>query len=398
MSANETVKTSPVIIAATRGSYRYIVKPLLFRFSPDDVHSGMLRTARVLGKRAVARRGIALLFRRNYTNLRQDLLGNTFRSPIGVSAGLDKNADMVPLVDALSYGFMTVGSVTAHECLGNARPWFQRLPQEKALTVHVGLANRGSATVLRQLASYKDLSQDFPVILSVAKTNSPIVSNTEEAIADYCTSIRRVTKSTAVGIIEINISCPNAYGGELFTEPHVLERLLTAVDEVVRKKPVVIKLPSDLPWPRLRTLLDVIVQHRVDGVTISNLAKDRGLLQSTAPESVRGGISGGPLKDLSNRLIEETYREYGGRLIIIGVGGVFTVEDAYDKIKKGASLVALVTGMIYNGPQLGADINRQLSALLERDGYATVSEAIGADIEGNVYTNKHDRYIGGYTK
>jgi dihydroorotate dehydrogenase len=184
-------------------------------------------------------------------------------------------------------------------------------------------------------------------------------------------------------MIELNISCPNTYGGEPFTTPERLERLLTAVDTVSGKQPVYIKMPTNLPWVKLRELLDVTVRHSVAGVTISNLAKDRSKLdiKDDLPATVPGNLSGKPTWKSSNELIHRTYLEYGARLTIIGVGGVFSADDAYTKIKLGASLVELITGMIFCGPQLAAEINDGLLQCLSRDGLTHISQAIGIDAQ-----------------
>jgi dihydroorotate dehydrogenase len=140
-------------------------------------------------------------------------------------------------------------------------------------------------------------------------------------------------------------------------------------------------MPCDLPWPKFAKLLAVADKHKVTGLTISNLAKDRGLLKlmDPLPASVKGNLSGKPVWPLSNNLIKLTYKKYHRRFTIIGVGGIFTAEDAYTKIKLGASLVELITGLIYEGPQLIGKINHDLVDLLHRDGYTHISQAIGAD-------------------
>jgi len=182
-------------------------------------------------------------------------------------------------------------------------------------------------------------------------------------------------------MITLNISCPNTYGGEPFTSPAKLEKLLSRIDDLGLDEPVFLKMPSDLNWRQFNNLLKVARNHKVAGLTICNLAKTRHAIDvrdKTQP-LIAGGLSGAPVRDLSNALIEKTYAQYGRRFTIIGVGGVFTADDAYTKIKLGASLVEMITGMIYFGPQRIGQINRDLALLVQQDGYATIQEAVGAD-------------------
>jgi len=212
----------------------------------------------------------------------------------------------------------------------------------------------------------------------VAKTNSKLASTDEEAVKDYVGSLELI-KAKGVGeLVTLNISCPNTYGGEPFTTPERLEMLLAAVDEVQLVQPVFIKMPINLAWPDFTALLRVAATHNVAGVTIGNLQKQRNDLQDRLSEKIQGGLSGKPTYALSNELITRTYKSFGDRFTIIGVGGVFSAEDAYTKIKLGASLVELITGLIFEGPQLVGQINQGLVRLLQADGYANISEAIGA--------------------
>ena len=372
--------------------YENIVKPVLFRFPPDDVHSAMLRMASSVGRSNVLTWGVSRVFTTRRSMLAQTVAGVRFRSPVGVSAGFDKNAETVRVMHSLGYGFMTVGSVTAQPCAGNPKPWFHRHPEDKSLSVHVGLANVGSSDVLRRIErnAVHFEGDEFPVILSVAKTNNPETVSTEAAVEDYLTSLRRIKKSSAVQLVELNISCPNTYGGEPFTSPELLEKLLRGVDALELTQPIFVKMPVNMKWEQFDGLLEVIVRHVVAGVTISNLVKDPKLLVHGRAEGVRGGMSGLPTQKVSNDLIAKTYKKYGKKLDIIGVGGVFTAEDAYAKIRRGAKVVALVTGLIYNGPQLGAQVQRGLVKLLRRDGFRSIEEAVGADIHPTLYTSNNE--------
>lgn len=334
---------------ATSGVYHRAMKPVFFRLKPDGVHGRMLRAGAVLQRSAFVRSLLYSIWA--YDNpivLSQTVQGIRFRNPVGLSAGFDKNFELPPMLKAVGFGFMEGGSLTYRPCEGNPRPWFHRLPKSKSIVVHAGLTNQGVRTIVRRLKSFPAATfQSFPLNISIAKTNSPEACSDQDAIDDYIGSLRIIQKANVGDMITLNISCPNTYGGEPFTTPERLEWLLTEVDKLALKQPVFIKMPCDLDWPAFACLLKVASRHKVAGVTISNLAKDRGQAQlmDPLPESVKGNLSGRPTWELSNNLIRKTYHQYGDRFTIIGVGGIFSAEDAYAKIKLGASLVELVTGL-----------------------------------------------------
>lgn len=367
---------------ATAWGYRRVAKPILFRQRPDKVHTRLIATSKVVQKMPIVRRTPKVWSYHNPSYLSQELCGIQFKNPIGLSAGFDKELEMPDIIKSVGFGFMTAGSVTYSAAPGNARPWFYRLPKTRSLVVNAGLPSSGANVIADRLERYpKKLFEDFPLNVSVAKTNSKNVVTDKQGIKDYVDSLKLFERSTRSKMHEINISCPNTYGGEPFTTKGRLEELLAAIDTLDLKKPVFIKMPINLPMRELDALLDCIVSHQVAGVTIGNLMKDRTKAKLSDPLSpeVKGNLSGAPSRELSTKLIRHTYRKYGNKLLIIGVGGVFTAEDAYEKIRAGASLVALITGLIFEGPQVVGDINEGLVKLLKKDGYANISEAIGSE-------------------
>lgn len=356
---------------------------MLFMMSPDKAHHMMIRSTSVSGRVPALRGFVKTVFIKKPNEiLSQNYHGVHFKSPVGLAAGFDKNGEIIPMMSRLGFGFATVGSVTAYKCDGNPRPWFYRLPKSRSLVVNAGLANHGSEVIVSRIHNYpKNSLTDFPVVLSVAKTNSQKVVDEKDGINDYVTTVKRAKSEPRIKMIELNISCPNAFGGEPFTTPIKLEKLLKAVDKVGAKQPMTVKMPVDLEWSDFKKLLDIIVKHKIKFVTISNLHKDRKTanLKDALPDSVKGNLSGSPTWGKSNELISKTYSEYGNRLTIIGVGGIFTAEDAYTKIKLGASLVEIISGVIFRGPQLAAEISDDLAVLLEKDGYEHIGQAIGVD-------------------
>lgn len=363
--------------------YGYIIKPLLFTQKPDTVHHQLINLAASVGK-VPGLKDLPRLWAYNHREyLEQTVAGLVFRNPVGLAAGFDKGIKTPAVMRAVGFGFMTGGSVTWGKYAGNKGDWFYRLPETKSLVVNAGLPSEGALTVADRLSNYSpSIFKGFPLVVSVAKTNSKKAASEEAALRDYATSLVLLDGEPNVGAMEINISCPNTFGGEPFTTPESLDLLLSVVDSLELIKPLFVKMPISVPFETFQTLIDIIARHdSIVGVTLGNLRKDRHNVEvkDDLPESVKGHLSGQPNRQISTQLIKDTYERYGDRLIIIGVGGIFSAEHAYEKIRAGATLVELITGLIYEGPQLVGDINEGLVKLLMRDGFSHVSEAIGVD-------------------
>lgn len=357
-------------------AYRHAVKPgLVFRHDPDTAHDGMIAFCRAAGR--IPPLMWLLRTTLDYTDpiLETEAMGLRFANPFGLSAGLDKNCDMPTLLDNAGFGFETVGSVTSRPCPGNPKPWFHRFPQYDSMLVHVGLANDGSEAVVERAERAWSRARSMQVSLSIARTNDDLVGDLEEGIEDYRISLQRAAGRTAM--VEVNISCPNTRVGEPFVEPDNLDRLFDALDTVERPQPTLVKMPLNQPWSRMRELLDVLSAHNVQGISLANLCKDRTGLD--VPADLPGGLSGGPTATFSTQLVRRAYAEYGKRFAIAGIGGVFTPAQAYAKIRAGSSLVMFVSSLMYRGPQQITVLKRGLAALLRRDGFSTIGEAVGVD-------------------
>jgi dihydroorotate dehydrogenase len=225
------------------------------------------------------------------------------------------------------------------------------------------------------------LQFEIPVGISIGRTNSLTLKTQKESIADIVSAFIIFEKSkTHHSFYELNISCPNLYGDITFYPPKNLKELLREIDTLHLRKPVFIKMPIEKTNAEVLQMLKVIAQHCPKGVIFGNLQKDRkdpALLPDEVRKFSVGYFSGKPTFLRSNELIKLTYQHYHNQLIIIGCGGVFSAQEAYKKITLGASLVQLVTGMIFEGPQLASQINFELEDLLVRDGFTHISEAIG---------------------
>lgn len=362
--------------------YRRIVKRLLFRCSPDAVHTGLVRFAKVWQRiPGLCQLTRLILASRRSDRLTQTLHGMTFFSPVGLSAGFDKNIELQPTLDMVGAGFMAGGSITLRPRKGNARPWFYRLSQTRSLVVHAGLANAGSDVVLKNAMRHQAVQQRMPLFVSVAVVAcSPDMSDTE-IIKDVCQTVQKVAESGFAQAIEVNISCPNVHDDQPFIQPVRLAQLLDAIDALDVSLPIFVKMPNLASWRQFEPVVDEVARHNIQGVTIGNLVKDREavMLKDELPHYIMGGLSGEPCRVRSTELIRRTYQKYGTTLTIIGVGGIFTADDAYEKIRAGASLVALITGMIFEGPQVMGDIADGIDKRLRVDGFSHISEAVGVD-------------------
>lgn len=353
--------------------YAKILRKIFFLVDPEDVHERVIRLGKFLGANAVARKITASFF--NYANkkLRQNILGIEFINPVGLAAGFDKNAELTDILPSVGFGFVEVGSITGESCAGNARPRLWRLKKSKGLVVYYGLKNDGCERVAERL---RGKNFQIPIGLSIAKTNCQKTADTQAGIDDYFKAF--TTLKNFGDYFTINISCPNTFGGQPFIDSVSLDALLAKISTAQIGKPIFLKLSPDLKREDTDAILGVAKRHKVSGLICSNLTKNRDnkkIIDGVVPE--KGGVSGKVVEDLSNDLIRYCYRATQGAMVIIGCGGVFSAEDAYKKIKAGASLIQLITGMIFEGPQVISQINRGLVVLLERDGFENIAEAVG---------------------
>lgn len=358
--------------------YQWILKPIFFQINPEIIHDLMSVFLRILGKYLITRK--IAYFCWGYSNpcLEQNILGIKFNNPVGLSAGFDKNAKMISIAPSLGFGFTEVGSITGESCQGNPKPRLWRLKKSRALAVYYGLKNDGSEVVARRLKGKKF---PLPVGISIAKTNCKETADDERAVADYFKAYRAFAD---IGdYLTVNISCPSAFGGQPFTDSSKLEKLLKKIFSVPKGKPVFLKISPDLSRAEVDKILEVVSRFPVDGFVCTNLTKNRdknmnkNILDENVPEV--GGLSGKVVDSLSDDLIRHIYKKTAGKFVIIGVGGIFSAADAYRKIKAGASLLELITGMIFEGPQAISDINLGLVKLLKKDGYQNISEAVGKE-------------------
>jgi len=347
---------------------------------PEFIHNRMVKFGEKMGKYILSRKIFSFLF--NYKNdfLSQKILGINFSNPIGLAAGFDKNSQMLGILPAVGFGYAEVGSVTGKPCLGNGKPRLWRLVKSQSIVVNYGLKNDGCKVIAQRLRNGKF---EIPFGISIAQTNDLSINSLEKGLEDYLKSYKEFKE---IGdYITINISCPNSQNSCSFLNTFNLEKLLERISIERNKKPIFLKISPDLEKNKLDEIIYLSEKYKVDGFICSNLTKKRDLKEITDENVPKtGGLSGKVVEKLANELIEYIFLKTKGRFVIIGCGGVFSAEDAYRKIKLGASLIQLITGMIFEGPQIISDINFNLVNLLKKEGYMSISEAVGVEAGRNI--------------
>lgn len=375
-----------MISISFRFLYKIFLKPILFLFDAEFVHDTFTNVGEAFGKSKIFKKLVRLL-RYDSPTLQQELFGVSFSNPIGLSAGFDYNGRLTQILGDLGFGFQSVGTVTFSEYEGNQKPRLGRLKASKSLLVNKGFKSEGIEKVLyNRLLTWDN---DFRVGISIGATNSKECSTTPNQIEDILNSFKFLKshkKLNQLSYIELNISCPNVLGSGSLANPESLKEVLSKISEIGIDKPLFVKFQLEIDWDLAKELISIMIEHHVDAIIIANLLKKRDEKyfknnELKKVENLKGNFSGKPTFDLSNELIEKVYREFGDKIKIIGVGGVFNAQDAYIKISKGASLVQLITGMIYEGPQVISEINRDLDRIIKSKGFSNISQAVGSDLK-----------------
>lgn len=345
--------------------YKTFLKPILFLFDPEVDHNLFTSFGEILGSSKFARSIIRNIYGYRGKDISRTVDGIRYKTPILLSAGFDYNARLPTILPELGFGGEEIGSVTLRPCEGNKKPRLGRALKSKSLIVYKGLRNDGADTIIKRLQQKQErIEKDFVIGVSIARTNDACAVTDQEGIADYVGTYQKFVTAGIGEYFTINISCPNAFGGETFAEPNRLDALLSQIIAIRNSKPIYVKLPINPPWEEIRALLDICAKHKVQGVVIGNLNKNYDDLdvRQEAPKEYRGGLSGKPCRQLSTELIKRT-REYMGKdFTILGVGGILSVEDALEKLDAGADLLMLITGMIMEGPHLVSDIADAIAA------------------------------------
>jgi dihydroorotate dehydrogenase len=348
------------------------LRSLLFRLDPERAHDlaeWALRRVPLAAARLAPRPAPALAVR---------CLGLDFAGPVGLAAGFDKGEVVLPGLFALGFSHVEIGTITPRPQPGNDRPRLFRLPEHRALINRMGFNNEGAEACARRLEALPPAARLAPIGLNIGKNK---VTPNEQAAADYLACIDRL--HPFADYLVVNISSPNTPGLRQLQEKDSLDRLLRAcvarLAERAPGKPLLVKLAPDLGPEALDEAVDVAIAAGVAGIVATNTTLSREPVASHPRAAEAGGLSGAPLEPLATSVVRRCYARAAGRVPIVGVGGIMTAEDAYAKIRAGASLVQVYTGLIYGGPAFVARLHAGIARLLARDGFTRLSEAIGAD-------------------
>ncbi|BAC91021.1 quinone-dependent dihydroorotate dehydrogenase [Gloeobacter violaceus] len=344
-----------------------LARPLLFRADPEDAHR------RALGALAWAAEQLWAgwldsVFGYPDPRLEVKLWGLSFANPLGLAAGFDKNAEAVGAWEHLGFGFAEVGTVTRHAQPGNPRPRLFRLPADQAAINRMGFNNDGADALALRLAGRR---WGIPIGINLGKSK---VTPLEQASDDYLYSFERLYHLGDYFVV--NVSSPNTPGLRELQQADRLGEILARLQCANREsKPLLVKIAPDLGWDAVDAVVDLCGEHRLAGVIATNTTIARSGLRSDLQET--GGLSGAPLRNRSTEVIGHIWGRTRGQLPIVGVGGIFSGEDAWEKIAHGASLLQVYTGWIYEGPWMVRRILASLATRLERSGFEHLQQATG---------------------
>jgi len=306
----------------------------------------------------------------SHPSLSCNIFGLNFTNPVGLAAGFDKNSEVPNNIINLGFGFSEVGTVTPLPQSGNSKPRVFRLKNEDAIINRLGFNNEGFKVVKERLFKREN---------NIIGVNIGANKNSKDFINDYIKGIKFF--SSTASYLTINISSPNTPGLRDLQSIDSFGSLLDKIDKLKKNLPeislpILIKISPDINHNDLESLCEKVLSSSIDGLIVSNTTISRYSLSSEE----KGGLSGEPLFDISTRKLNKVYKYTEGKIPLIGVGGVDSAEKAYKKIKNGASLIQLYTGLVYKGPKLINEINKGLIELIEKDGFKNISEAVGAEV------------------
>ena len=344
------------------------IRPALFLLPPEKAHRAAIRALQC---------GLVPAPRHAHASLRTQVAGLGVDNPVGLAPGFDKNAECFEGALAAGFGFVEIGTVTPRPQAGNPQPRVFRLVEHEAIINRLGFNNDGMDAAAARLAKR---SRRGIVGGNIGKNKESI-----DAIADYTSAMRRLYP--CVDYITANISSPNTPGLRALQAADELAALIAALQRLRAElvaageeyRPIFVKIAPDCDDAMLQAIAEVALSATLDGLIVSNTTLGRDTVSGSVDAGQAGGLSGKPLMALSTERLRKTYQLTGGKMPLIGVGGIASAEDAYAKIRAGASLVQLYTALVYQGFGLVEQMNDGLAALLARDGFASIADAVGAD-------------------
>lgn len=341
--------------------YRSLIRPLFFLLDAERIHHLVFRIVAIKGKLGI-RPVLRFLFQYKNPKLRRDLFGLTFENPVGLAAGFDKDAKLIDELSCLGFGFIEIGTLTPKPQAGNEKPRLFRLPQDQALINRMGFNNEGVDAAIIRLKKRKS-----PVIVGGNIGKNKATPN-EHAFDDYAYCVEALHAD--VDYFVVNVSSPNTPGLRELQEKEPLRKLLLHVKSLSQSKPqprpVLLKISPDLTVSQLDDVIEILKETKTDGVIATNTTISREGLKTTSQKLAaigNGGVSGKPLADRSNEVIRYLREKLGSDYPIIGVGGIMSVDDALAKLKAGADLIQIYTGLVYEGPGFVKSINQAIAKI-----------------------------------
>ena len=327
--------------------------------------------------------GLDQSFSYSDARLTQQCWGLTFPNPIGLAAGCDKDGEAAAIWPHLGFGFAELGGVTFHAQQGNPKPRLFRLPDDQAFLNRLGGNNQGAKVVAERLQqTWTVYPRSTPVGINLIKSK---ITPLEAATEDYVQSFQAL--ENVADYFVVNVSSPNTPGLRSLQSSDELGKILAGLQAAnSNNKPLLVKIAPDLTWEEIDQILDLAKTYQLAGIVATNTTLQRDGLKTeilaATGQAIRteaGGISGAPLRQRSTEIIRYLYRKTEGTLPLVGVGGIFSAEDAWEKIQAGASLLQLYTGWIYQGPWLIRDILQGLTQKLEEQGFEHIQQAVGSE-------------------
>ena len=346
------------------GLYK-LARPALFQIDAETAHGLMIK--------AMKAGALPPCGKTESEKLQQKLFGLTFKNPVGLAAGFDKNAEVITPILKMDFGFAEAGTVTPKPQDGNARPRIFRDPKNEAVINRMGFPNKGLAVFKTNIQNYRK----NPVKGGIVGINIGMNKDQTDAAADYTLLIREL--KDYADYLTVNISSPNTPGLRDLQQKDNLAALLKTLMAERGTTPLLVKLAPDLTEAQQEEVAGVLMAAKVDGAILCNTTLDRPEILAPGFRDEKGGLSGTPVRAKSTAAIRNFYRLTGGKLPIIGVGGISSATHAYEKIRAGASLVQLYTGLVYEGPAVAHSINTELLKLMDRDGLTSITQAVGTD-------------------
>ncbi len=357
--------------------YRSLIRPILFQQDPEQAHEGTIHLLETLT--ATQSELLRLAPVQTRAALQTEVAGIKFPNPVGLAAGFDKNGKALPFWHTCGFGFAEVGTITAQPQPGNPKPRVFRYPEQEAVVNRLGFNSEGAEVVAERIERVRRSGFPLPIPIGINIGKTKIVEGEEAVLEDYRAGFQRL--APLADFVTINVSSPNTPGLRLWQEKAKLSALLGMLAQEAKglpqSVPLFLKIAPDMNQADMDDMIEVALENGLAGLIATNttIAREGATANMESP----GGLSGKPLCEKSLGVLRYLYRQSQGRLPIIGVGGINSAEAAYERIKAGASLVQVYTGMIYEGPFLPRQINSGLLRLMERDGVKSIAEAVGAE-------------------